>query len=154
MLILILVLLQKIQFSSDLTTSDVHVIAGAFNQTLLANDGSSDFVQKYDNVTWNTVSSFSNGWSDFGSPWGSVQYSKDNIRVVRLTGVVKNGTIGARAFSLPAADRPHQDIMFASSVSAGYAEVQVIASNGDVIVTFPAATTWALLGARVEFVAL
>ena len=46
-----------------------------------------------------------NGWVNFGGGFQNAAYRRDG-NVVRLKGLIKSGTIGAGAFTLPAGYRP------------------------------------------------
>lgn len=47
-----------------------------------------------------------NGWVNFGGSWQAAGYYKTPQGEVRILGTVKNGTLGAPVFSLPAGYRP------------------------------------------------
>lgn len=49
---------------------------------------------------------FTNSWVNQGFPWADVKYYKGSDGHVYLTGAMKNGTLNAAAFTLPAAFRP------------------------------------------------
>jgi hypothetical protein len=45
---------------------------------------------------------YQNGWSDYGGSYARVAYTMDSVGIVHLKGMMKGGTCGAVAFSLPA----------------------------------------------------
>jgi len=49
---------------------------------------------------------FQNSWVFFGAPYSQAGYYKDPIGVVHLVGVIKSGTVGSPAFTLPPGYRP------------------------------------------------
>lgn len=63
---------------------------------------------------------FANSWVNYGTgTFGDVEYRKHTNGMVQLRGVMKSGTIGAAAFTLPSGYRP-----------AAVNNVQAVASNG------------------------
>jgi hypothetical protein len=61
---------------------------------------------------WTGVT-FSNSWVDHGAPNQNAQYSKAGD-VVRVRGVIKNGTLNTVAFVLPSGFRPPSTLRFSS----------------------------------------
>jgi len=57
-----------------------------------------------------------NGWVDYGITYNKASYYKDDFGVVHLQGLIKGGTIGVAAFTLPDGYKPQKDI-FSPSVS-------------------------------------
>ncbi len=49
---------------------------------------------------------FTNGWGNYGAPYSNAGYVKDPTGWVRLTGVIKSGTLGSSAFTLAPGYRP------------------------------------------------
>jgi len=77
-----------------------NVISGnTFEGTLLAGADNND-PSKYITPT------LSNSWVTFGGAFGAVRYWKDGNGTVHLTGIMKDGTINATAFTLPVGFRP------------------------------------------------
>lgn len=73
-----------------------------------------------------------NGWINYGAPLPNVGYYKDNLGIVHLRGVVKNGTIGYTSiFTLPSGYRPANELWFIVS-SYNTDGKLVISSNGPV----------------------
>jgi hypothetical protein len=66
---------------------------------------------------WTAVT-FTNSWVDFGAGYQAVQYRKVGD-MVELRGTMKNGTLGATAFTLPAGHLPPAYIPFTCPNSAG-----------------------------------
>ncbi len=78
-----------------------------------------------------SVTSFSNSWVNYGGNYEDAKYKKIG-KVVYLQGLIKNGTSGKTAFTLPSGYRPAYTKIFASVCPAGFAEVRVD-SSGNVI---------------------
>jgi hypothetical protein len=73
---------------------------------------------------WTNLTPVSNGWGNYGtSSAASAQYKKDAHGRVWLRGNIKNGTIGATAFTLPAGFRPLYHMYFATNCYNGSANV-------------------------------
>lgn len=49
---------------------------------------------------------YQHSWTFYGAPYAKAAYIKDPMGFVRLIGVVKSGTIGSSAFTLPPGYRP------------------------------------------------
>ncbi|WP_025679086.1 hypothetical protein [Paenibacillus massiliensis] len=84
-----------------------------------------------------------NGWINYGSVDSPAGYYRDSLGVVHLQGLVKNGT--SVVFRLPYGYRPAGQLNFASIGSVGASESIArvsIRSNGDVLLTFGAASTF------------
>ncbi len=90
---------------------------------------------------------FNNGWAndDDTNPAGGYL---DAAGVVHLRGRIKSGTIGARAFTLPADLRPSRLMDYAVPISGGGTARLEIAATGTVTVATggAAAQTWTSLG--------
>lgn len=82
---------------------------------------------------WTAVTAFLNGWVNFGGADQVAQYRKDSLGQVHVRGIIKNGTIGLAAFTLPVGYRPLATQRFAvpSNNAFGYAQVD---SGGNVSV--------------------
>ncbi len=79
-----------------------------------------------DTVTW------TNNWADYGGSY-LFGYTKDNNGVIRLRGLIKSGTIGSAAFTLPSGYRPSSGGYYPCT-AYGYGEAVVrILSNGEVM---------------------
>ena len=75
---------------------------------------------------WQSISTFANSWVNYDPPTQhSVAYYKDSLGIVHLRGLIKNGTVGAVAFTLPAGYRPDLPYHFAcaSNNAAGVGRV-------------------------------
>ena len=84
------------------------------------------------------ISSYQNGWVDYGAPYAPASYSKER-GTVRLSGSIRSGSAGAVAFTLPVGCRPSGTMSFAVSDFNGVSKVDV-ASDGSVTVSSTAAT--------------
>ncbi|MHA2069798.1 MAG: hypothetical protein ACXABY_35995, partial [Candidatus Thorarchaeota archaeon] len=75
-----------------------------------------------------------NSWVNAGGTYGDAGYYRDAFDMVRLRGVVKDGTVGAAGviFALPVGYRPEEDRIFSNYTDTGVGRVE-IESGGDVI---------------------
>jgi hypothetical protein len=83
-----------------------------------------------------------NGWVAFDTP-RTPKYCKDTIGNVKLTGLIKSGTVSTVMFTLPAGYRPSSIITFGVSSNNAYGQV-FIDSNGSVTCSF-GSNTWVSL---------
>lgn len=112
-------------------------------------------------ANWNTVTekasktlppwtpvTLSNSWVDFGSVYATAGRYKDDLSIVRLKGLIKNGitTAGTTLFTLPAGERPSLDIVLHTiSNNAGVSvpiAIEVSAAGVVKIGAFNAGSTW------------
>ncbi len=82
--------------------------------------------------SWHNVSTFSNGWSNYGNGWAPARYYKDACGIVHLSGMMNVGTLGAAAFTLPAGYRPAYNLSFLTVGSAAPARIDIY-PNGQVV---------------------
>lgn len=76
---------------------------------------------------------FTNSWVNYGGSYETAGYWKDQNNIVHLKGFIKNGTIGAAAFTLPVGYRPSAIASFSIVSNAAFGGLN-IASNGAVTV--------------------
>lgn len=96
------------------------------------------------NSPWTDVSSFSNSWINYGSPYPAAGYRRVPGGMVQLKGLVRDGSAGT-IFTLPADLRPGNDHIFSAATSPNGTTVRLdINSNGTVEV-FSGFTTWVSL---------
>jgi hypothetical protein len=62
---------------------------------------------------------FEHSWVNFGAPHAACGFLKDALGNVRIKGLVKNGTINTSVFTLPAAYRPSENLLFSIVEGAG-----------------------------------
>jgi hypothetical protein len=77
---------------------------------------------------WNEVAStvgFTNGWTNFGSVYGTAAFRFDADGTVRLRGLIKSGTLNTAAFTLPAGFRPPSSRLFVAWANATLASVEI-----------------------------
>jgi len=72
-----------------------------------------------------------NGWVHFGGAYANVSYMKDSLGFVHLRGIMKSGTMGQVAFTLPVGYRPGAQI-YQISASNGSVAICDIAASGTV----------------------
>lgn len=68
-------------------------------------------------VSW-TAPTFTNNWVNFGGGYSNAFYTRDALGIVRIRGVIKDGTVNTSAFTLPAGYRPVAKLSF-SILSSG-----------------------------------
>lgn len=95
---------------------------------------------------WITLSSFSNGWVNFGSGWAGASYRKIGNRVF-LRGLIAAGTISGdpntnTAFTLPVGYRPIQSNGTMHAVVSNDAFGQVRAAQDGRVGVFTGSSTW------------
>lgn len=81
--------------------------------------------------------SYQNGWTDWGNPWQGARYWKDKFGIVHLSGLIKGGTSGLAAFTLPAGYRvaTNNDLLFTVYSGAGVLGRVDVVAGGQVKVT-------------------
>ncbi len=75
---------------------------------------------------------FANSWVDFGSGYQAAQYMLDSLGFVHTRGLIKSGTIGLKAFTLPTGYRPAAGV-YTIAISNNAAGTLEINTSGDVI---------------------
>jgi hypothetical protein len=68
---------------------------------------------------------FINGWSNYGSGWGTAAFYKDPFEVVHLRGSIGSSSPGTAAFTLPEGYRPAEDVSFPSSGRGGDSQPRI-----------------------------
>ena len=133
-------------FSSSWTLVVLKIGSTSITQVLRRYRDNEMYIRHYNTVTetsWKdwalipvdfgikSVTSFSNSWVNYGGTYESAKYKKVG-KTVQLQGLIKNGTSGKTAFTLPSGYRPSYTKIFASVCPSGFAEVRVD-SSGNVI---------------------
>ena len=85
---------------------------------------------------------FANSWVNYGGVYAQARYRKDGQGFVHLSGVIKSGTMGASAFTLPVGYRPSLQLIFPAA-SGSTTRVDVL-PDGPVIPTTGTAASCAL----------
>lgn len=75
---------------------------------------------------------FTNSWTNYGGDYAPAGYYKDKDRVF-LQGLIKGGTVGASAFTLPTGYRPSKRKIFTVNSSNSFGRVDIL-SNGNVFI--------------------
>lgn len=114
----------------------------ATNGALHYHDGAS-WLHLIGSLTW-AAPTLTNNWVSYGNGYASPAYTKDNDGVVRLKGVICNGTIGAVAFVLPTGYRPATAVSL-GTISNDHIGKVVIATNGNVSILSPSTNEWITL---------
>jgi hypothetical protein len=66
-----------------------------------------------------------NGWVNYGEGFAPAAYHKDKQGIVRLTGLVRYGTLAEITDELPAGYRPQHELLFTVVSGNGFARVDV-----------------------------
>lgn len=87
---------------------------------------------------------FANSWVNFGSGWQVAGFNRDPFGWVRLRGLIKSGTVGSAAFTLPPGYRPPLAERFIVSSNGTTGAVEVLA-DGTVQPVSPSNNTYVSL---------
>ena len=111
----------------------------------MVSSGRLDIVEEYDGMSlrreWDAVGAvldgwtaptFQNAWVNFGGAYDTAGYQLDSFNNVELKGLIKTGTIGLSAFTLPAGYRPAATLAFTAISNGAVGRVEVN-SSGQVI---------------------
>lgn len=79
---------------------------------------------------------FENSWVNFGAGWQVAGFWRDAFGWVHLRGLIKSGTVGSNAFTLPPGYRPKLSEAFGVDSNSAYGRVEVLA-DGSVIPKTP-----------------
>lgn len=79
---------------------------------------------------------FENGWVNFGSGWQVAGFQRDGFGWVHLRGIIKSGTVGSTAFTLPPGYRPTLSETFDIRSNGAAGGVDVMA-DGTVVPVSP-----------------
>lgn len=97
-----------------------------------------------------TIPTLTNSWVVYSGAWLGPMYWKDDAGVVHLAGLIKDGTIGAAAFTLPVGYRPRQHaVVGAISNNAGTltpSQVSINSASGTVTLATGGNTWFSLSG--------
>ena len=95
-------------------------------------------------ATWTAVSSFSNSWANYGSGFANAAYMIDGHGTVHLRGMIKSGTVGSSAFTLPSGYRPAATTL-CSTISNGAVGRVDVKTDGTVVPSAPSSNAWVSL---------
>lgn len=70
---------------------------------------------------WTAVTVFTNSWVNYGAGNPAAAYFKDSLGIVHLRGLIKGGTIGGSAFTLPTGYRPSGPVRIGGVTSGTWA---------------------------------
>lgn len=87
---------------------------------------------------------FANAWVNFGSNWQVAAFWRDPLGWVHLRGIIKSGTVGSTAFTLPPGYRPPLSETFVVRSNATTGGVDVLA-DGQVQPVTPSNNTYVSL---------
>jgi len=88
---------------------------------------------------------FMNGWVSWDSPYNPVGFWKDALGFVHLRGVLKSGTVGSAAFTLPPGMRPALSVGPLAVLSNGALGRVDIGADGTVTPQSPSNNTYVVL---------
>lgn len=77
---------------------------------------------------WIALPAYQNGWINYGAPYQVGQYRKRGD-IVEVRGLIKSGTIGAVAFTMPAGFRPPADLLVPSNSAGAYCAITITAAG-------------------------
>jgi len=80
---------------------------------------------------WQTPT-MENGWVRYSSTYNAPGYFKDSMGIVHLRGMIKSGTIGRHAFTLPSGYRPARRELMATLTNGNVASRLDVLTNGQV----------------------
>lgn len=72
---------------------------------------------------------FENSWVNWGSPYNPASFWKDPLGFVRIQGVIKTGTVGSAAFTLPVGSRPISDLIVPCVSNGVFGRIDIAASG-------------------------
>jgi hypothetical protein len=87
---------------------------------------------------------FANSWVNFGSPYNDAGFYKDPQGRVHLKGLIKLGTVGSAAFTLPVGYRPDNSLILSTISNSSTGRIN-LTSGGAVIPVSPSNNTWVAL---------
>lgn len=87
---------------------------------------------------------FANSWVNYGSGWREAGFWKDPLGVIHLRGLIKSGTVGNAAFTLPPGFRPTLAETYAVISNGAVGRLSVY-TDGTVIPETPSNNTYVSL---------
>lgn len=94
------------------------------------------------------VPTMTNGWLTYDADpggWSGPGYYKDSAGVVHLRGLIKSGTVGASAFTLPVGYRPADGNLLIGTISNGAVGRVRVSTDGTVMPESPSSNAWVAL---------
>jgi hypothetical protein len=104
---------------SGLTGTDIQTILESLNTA----------VNKIKTISWFGLPGMNN-WRNYGAPYNSLQYSKEESKFVNVRGLVEGGSANTQITVLPVGFRPLNTYSFTVVTSGGDARVDVKADGG------------------------
>jgi hypothetical protein len=92
---------------------------------------------------WQIITSYLNSWAHHASG-REPQYAIDTLGFVHLRGLIKDGTVGSDAFTLPTGYRPAERERFAIVADSAFGRLDVL-DTGGVRPLSPSSNTWVSL---------
>lgn len=87
---------------------------------------------------------FTNAWTNFGSGWADAAFWRDPLGFVHMRGLIKSGSVGAAAFTLPPGFRPKVNEAFVTVSNGAVGRVDVL-TDGTVVPAAPSSNVWVSL---------
>lgn len=91
-----------------------------------------------------TVPTYTNSWTNYDTTYGPAAYYKDALGFVHLRGLIKSGTVGQSAFTLPVGYRPSVRTLFASMSADVICRIDVV-TDGTVFMGTGCNNAWVSL---------
>ena len=97
------------------------------------------------NDTW-TAPTYANGWSAYDTTtYLGAFYKKDAQGYVHLRGMIKGGTVGVTAFTMPAGYRPGHTALFAVAQNNAFGRVDINTAGAAVVSNINTSNAWVSL---------
>lgn len=87
---------------------------------------------------------FSNSWVNYAGGYAPAAFWRDPLGLVHLRGLIKDGTVGQAAFTLPPGFRPKENEVFGTVSNGAIGRVDVL-TDGTVTPQSPSTNTWVAL---------
>lgn len=117
----------------------VHIKANAIITSKI-NDGAVTAAKIEVQQAW-VAPTLQNSWVNYGGIYAAAGYYKDSLGIVRLRGLVKNGTVGGvAAFTLPVNYRPSADIILTVTSNNAWGQVRVTSTGA--VQMYQGSATW------------
>lgn len=78
---------------------------------------------------WTEVTSFTGSWVNYGAGYNTAAYCVDLFGWVHLKGLIKSGSIGSSAFTLPSGYRSVERCLFGVASNGAFGEVDVTSAG-------------------------
>lgn len=114
------------------------------NGTICLRLGTGDLLDRWHKIGDTGEPAFANSWVDYNTGTRRAGFRKESNQVVRLYGMIKNGTVGSAAFTLPVGYRPVGPLLCSTMSGSAAGRVDVL-TNGQVTPIGPSVNSWVSL---------